>query len=194
MGWVGVEPTGPFGHRITACVSRLSQPTQRWTLGWEFPGSLSAGYRRKGCSVCGQAHTDRVCTPIRGQAFPHRGHPSWVRPGKVNPGRRKEETEVTSNLNPQTTTKYWTNNLKEDVVFYCAQPKHKSKATILFFFYWDIVDLHCCVSGVQWSDSVCVCFFPLWLLKGKGGRGHIRSLWLADTNYCIKQINIKILL
>ena len=46
-------------------------------------------------------------------------------------GKRRQE-EVTSNPNPQTTSKYRTNNLKEDVVFYCAQPKHKSKTIMIF--------------------------------------------------------------
>lgn len=129
-----------------------------WTLGWEFPGSLSAGYRRKGCSVCGQAHIDRVRAPILGQAFPHQGHLSWLRPGKVNPSRRKEETEeVTSNPNPQTTSKYWTNNLKEDVVFYCAQPKHKSKTIMIFLLRYSWFTLLCVYCTVKWY-SVCIFF------------------------------------
>ena len=84
--------------------------------------------------------------------FTHRSWTGFPRPGLALPKsgqgkstqvgrRRRQKEEVTSNLSPQTISTYWTNNLNEDVIFYNAQPRDKSKNIILLFLFYFFIEL-----------------------------------------------------
>lgn len=62
-----------------------------WTAGSEPPGTLSVDNRRKGCSVCGQAHPGQVHSTISRQASPDRGHSSYVRDKSTKVGTRRRQ-------------------------------------------------------------------------------------------------------